>query len=129
MDELAAAFIEPLVMQDNVDRLGGRTQLAWGGCPGIPKSFGRHASAEKARTMACRESDRLIQENNSVQLQLAMTARRRSLYSQQQMSHLLLAQRLVSSVFVAGSWMMPRLPVNMPVWGMATISPKGVTRF
>jgi hypothetical protein len=27
------------------------------------------------------------------------------------------------------TWMMPRLPVNMPRWGMATISPKGVTRF
>src|SRR5262249_30254393 len=68
-------------------------------------------------------------KNNSVQLRVAMTARRLPLYSQQQTSHLLLAQRLVSKVFVAGSWMIPRLPVNMPLWDMATISPKGVTRF
>ena len=58
-----------------------------------------------------------------------MTTRRRPLYSQLQTSQALLVQRLFSNVFVAGSWMMPRLPVNMPRWDMATISPKGVTRF
>jgi hypothetical protein len=25
--------------------------------------------------------------------------------------------------------MMPRFPVNIPLWGIATMSPKGVTRF
>jgi hypothetical protein len=58
-----------------------------------------------------------------------MTERRRPLYSQLHTSHVFVVHRLVSRVFVAGSWMMARLPVNMPRWEMATISPKGVTRF
>ena len=61
MDAPAAA-LEPLVMQDRVDRFGGGAQLASGGCPGIPKPLGSFASAEKARAMARRESDRLIEE-------------------------------------------------------------------
>src|ERR1700722_2814598 len=58
-----------------------------------------------------------------------MTLRCRPLYSQLQTSQVLLAQRLRSNDLVAGSWIMPRLPVNVPRWGIATISPKGVTRF
>ena len=38
-------------------------------------------------------------------------------------------QRRFSSVFVAGSWMMPRLPVKRPRCAVATISPNGDTRF
>jgi hypothetical protein len=45
------------------------------------------------------------------------------------MSQALVAQRFFNSVRVAGSWMMPRLPVNMPLCGIATMSPNAVTRF
>ena len=58
-----------------------------------------------------------------------MTLRCRPLYSQLQTSQVLLAQRLRSNDLVAGSWIMPRLPVNLPRCEIATISPKGVTRF
>jgi hypothetical protein len=78
------------------------------------------------------ESDRDLpatRKKSSAQLRPAMTGRRRPLYSQLHTSHVFVAHRLVSRVFVTGSWMMPRLPVNMPRWEMATISPKGVTRF
>src|SRR5215467_1485235 len=128
MDALAAT-LDPLAMQDAVDRFGGRAQPAFRGGPRIPKPLGSLASAEKARAMARRQSDGLIEEEQLGPASAAMTARRRPLYSQLQTSQVLVAQRLFSSVFVAGSWMMPRLPVNMPRWDMATISPKGVTRF
>jgi hypothetical protein len=36
---------------------------------------------------------------------------------------------LLEHVLVAGSWMIPRLPVNRPLCGIATISPNGVTGF
>ena len=58
-----------------------------------------------------------------------MTLRCTPRYSQRQMIQALLVQRRVSNVRVAGSWMMPRLPMNMPRCSMATISPNGVTRF
>src|SRR6185295_9339484 len=58
-----------------------------------------------------------------------MTWRFRPRNSQTQTIHALLVQRRASSVRVAGSWMMPRLPMNRPRCSMATISPKGVTRF
>ena len=58
-----------------------------------------------------------------------ITVRRRPLNSQRQTSQALLAQRRFNSVRVAGSWMIPRLPVNMPRCGIATMSPNGVTRF
>jgi hypothetical protein len=61
MDPLAAAF-KPLVMQNGVNRLGGRPQLASVGRPGISKPLGRLTSADKARTMAGRERDRLVKE-------------------------------------------------------------------
>jgi hypothetical protein len=68
-------------------------------------------------------------KNNSVQLRRAITARRRPLNSQRHVSQALVAQRRFSSVRVAGSWMIPRLPMNMPLCGIETISPNGVTRF
>src|SRR5438067_8896381 len=68
-------------------------------------------------------------KNSSVQLRPPMTERLRPLYSQRHTSQALLAQRFFSSVRVAGSWMIPRLPVNMPLCGIATMSPNGVTRF
>ena len=40
--------------------------------------------------------------------------RRTPLYSQLQMIHAFVVQRFLSRVFVSGSWMMPRLPVNSP---------------
>src|SRR6185312_7128269 len=49
--------------------------------------------------------------------------------SQTQVIHAGDDQRLFSSVFVAGAWMMPRLPVNVPRCGVAMMSPVGVTRF
>src|SRR5688572_12676824 len=58
-----------------------------------------------------------------------MTLRRTPRNSQRQMIHALLVQRRVSSVRVAGSWMMPRLPMKSPRCARATISPNGVTRF
>ena len=44
-----------------------------------------------------------------------MTLRCRPLYSQLKTSQVLLAQRLLSND-CAGSWIMPRLPVNIPRW-------------
>ena len=38
-------------------------------------------------------------------------------------------QRLPSNVLVAGSWMIPRLPMKRPRCAIATTSPNGVTRF
>jgi hypothetical protein len=57
-----AATLDPLVMQDAVNRFGGRAQPAFCGCPGIPKPLGSLASTEEARAMARRKSDGLIEE-------------------------------------------------------------------
>jgi hypothetical protein len=122
-----AATLDPLLMQDAVDRFGGRTQPALCRGPGITKPLGRLASAEKARSMARRKSVGFIEEE---QLGPASAS-----HDGSTVPFVLTATDepglggLFSSVFVAGSWMMPRLPVNMPLWDMATISPKGVTRF
>jgi hypothetical protein len=62
MDALATTPVEAFVMQDGVDRFGGRSQLASGCRPGIPKQLSSLASATKARPMSRRESDRLIEE-------------------------------------------------------------------
>lgn len=61
MDTLATA-IEPLVVQSGVDGFGGWGLPASRGCPEFSKPLGSCASAEKARTMACREGDSLIEE-------------------------------------------------------------------
>jgi hypothetical protein len=68
-------------------------------------------------------------KNSSVQLRPPITLRRRPRNSQTQISQAGFDQRFRSSVLVAGSWMMPRLPVNRPRLGSATMSPSGVTRF
>jgi hypothetical protein len=51
------------------------------------------------------------------------------LNAHRQMIHALLVQRRERSVRVPESWMMPRLPVNVPRAEVATISPNGVTLF
>ena len=58
-----------------------------------------------------------------------ITSRRRPRNSQTQISQAGFDQRFFMSVFVVGSWMMPRLPVNRPRCGSAMMSPSGVTRF
>ena len=58
-----------------------------------------------------------------------ITLRRQPRNSQTQVIQAGLDQRFFSSVLVAGSWMMPRLPVNRPRCGVAMMSPVGVTRF
>jgi hypothetical protein len=68
-------------------------------------------------------------KNNSVQLRPPITLRRQPLNSQTQVIHAGLDQRFFNNVFVAGSWMMPRLPVNIPRCAVAMMSPVGVTRF
>jgi len=68
-------------------------------------------------------------KNSSVQLRPPITLRRQPRNSQTQVIQAGLAQRFLSRVFVAGSWMMPRLPVNRPRCGVAMMSPDGVTRF
>jgi hypothetical protein len=60
--DVPAAALKPLVMQDGVDRFGGRAQFPSGRRPRIPKPLGSLASAEKAWAMARREGDRLIEE-------------------------------------------------------------------
>jgi len=62
MHALAAALVEPLVVQDGIDNFGRRLQLASGGRPGISKPLCCLASAEKARAMSRCESDCLIEE-------------------------------------------------------------------
>jgi hypothetical protein len=62
MDAMATTPVEAFMMQDSVDLCGGRSELAFGGAPGIPKPLGSLASAKKAWAMARRESDRLIEE-------------------------------------------------------------------
>ena len=59
--------------------------------------------------------------NSSVQLRPPITLRRQPLNSQTQVIHAGLDQRFFNSVFVAGSWMMPRLPVNRPRYSVATM--------
>src|SRR6185437_15207693 len=68
-------------------------------------------------------------KNSSVQLRPPITLRRHPRNSQTQVIHAGLDQRFFSNVLVAGSWMMPRLPVNRPRCGVAMISPVGMTRF
>src|SRR5581483_7672120 len=68
-------------------------------------------------------------KNSSVQLRRAITSRRRPRNSSTQVSQADVDQRLFSRVLVAGSWMMPRLPTNIPRSGVAMMSPDGVTRF
>ena len=61
MNALATA-LEPLLVQGRVYGFGGGGLLTSRGCPGFSKPLGSFASAEKARTMACREGDGLIEE-------------------------------------------------------------------
>ena len=68
-------------------------------------------------------------KNSSVQLRPPITLRRQPRNSQTQVIQAGLDQRFFSKVLVAGSWMMPRLPVNRPRCGVAMMSPVGVTRF
>ena len=88
------------------------------------------AAAEKAGPMA-RPRARWLRRGRTVpsSCRRRMTSRRTPRNSQRQMIHALLVQRRRSRVRVAGSWMMPRLPMNRPRCSMATMSPKGVTRF
>jgi hypothetical protein len=62
MDTLAAALVEPLCVQDGVNRFGGRPRLTPGSRPGIAKPLRSLAPADKTRAMPRRKSDRLIEE-------------------------------------------------------------------
>ena len=97
--------------------------------PGIAEGLRRSAPAKEARRCPAASATASSRKNSSVQLRPPITVRRRPLNSQRHASQALLAQRFFSRVRVAGSWMMPRLPVKMPRCGMATMSPNGVTRF
>jgi len=120
--------LEALAMQDRVDGCGGGWRRALGGRPSRAKQFRRFTPSKKARAVTRQKGHGLVEEEKLGPAP-AMTERRRPLCSQLHTSHDFVVHRLVSRVFVTGSWMMPRLPVNMPRCEMATISPKGVTRF
>jgi hypothetical protein len=62
MDALTAMPVEPLVVQDGIDRFRRRAQLASPRRPGIPKPVSSFAPAEKTGSMPRRESDGLIEE-------------------------------------------------------------------
>jgi hypothetical protein len=123
-------LLKALAMQHRVDGGGSGKRRALGGRPSRAKQFRRFTPAKKARAVTRREGHGFVEEEKLGPAPAPdMTERRRPLYSQLHTSHVFVAHRLVSRVFVTGSWMMPRLPVNRPRWEMATISPKGVTRF
>lgn len=58
-----------------------------------------------------------------------ITSRWRPSWSHLQISDALLAHRRFVNRRPSGAWMIPRLPVNIPRAGVATISPKGEIRF
>jgi hypothetical protein len=97
--------------------------------PGRTKPVGIIAAAKETGTMAGRKRGRLVEKEKLGPAPPAITSRRQPLNSQTQVIHAGLDQRFFNKVFVAGSWMMPRLPVNMPRCGVAMMSPVGVTRF
>src|SRR5450631_2497452 len=105
------AVIQPLPMQHRIDvarqDLGNAIAL-------FPRRANAVASSRK---------------NSSVQLRVPITWRRHPLNSQTQVIQAGLAQRFLSRVLLAGSWMMPRLPVDTARCAVAMISPVGVTRF
>jgi hypothetical protein len=61
MNPLAAA-LDAFGMQDGVHRFGGRARSAASGHPRLPEPHGSLAPAAKARPMAGREGDSLIEE-------------------------------------------------------------------
>ena len=93
------------------------------------ETVGIVAAAEEARAVPGRERGRLVEKE-----QLGPAARRHHLAppapefadagDPRRARPALFQQRLG-----AGSWMMPRLPVNRPRCGVAMMSPVGVTRF
>src|SRR5258708_11590278 len=112
-------------MKHRVDVARQNTPDAIACFPRRAKPDGVVAAAEEARAMSRRERSRLVEKE---QLGPAAAAHQLAPAAQRQVTHARLAQRRVS-VLVAGSWMMPRLPVNIPRCGVAMMSPVGVTRF
>ena len=124
-----APVLQPLAMKHLVDPSRIRSLAAIAGGPGGAKASAASRRQKKQGRCPAASAVASSRKNSSVQLRPPITSRRTPLYSQTQTIQAFVAQRRDNSVRVRGSWMMPRLPVNMPRWGMATISPKGVTRF
>ena len=129
-DAAASCRLQPFAMQHGIDL--PRTNIAPHHCPsptrreiGWRRRGGRRSRAGGRRRMRSPRRERTVRSSFG----RAITWRRQPLNSQTQVIQAGLDQRFFSSVFVAGSWMMPRLPVNRPRCGVATISPVGVTRF
>src|SRR3954463_16452513 len=96
-----ASMVEPLAVQDCVHLRGRRHLYRPAEGPCVTKCFCRFTPAEETRAVTCRECDRLVQKE-----QLCPTAASHDgapPSSQRQVSQALLAQRLFSSVRVAGS--------------------------
>jgi hypothetical protein len=98
------AAIQPLAVKHGVDIVRQNISDAIALLPRGAKAVGVVAAAEETWAMPGRERGGFSsRKNSSVQLRPPITARRRPLNSQTQVSHALLAQRLVSNVLVTGS--------------------------
>jgi hypothetical protein len=123
------SVLEALAMQDHVDGSGGGWRRALGGRPSRAKQFRRFTPAKKARAVTRRKGHGLVEEEKLGPAPASHDRASSSLVLATAHQLCLCRPPSGQQVFVAGSWMMPRLPVNMPRCEMATISPKGVTRF
>ena len=97
--------------------------------PRRAKPVGVVAAAEEARAMAGRERGGLVEKEQlgpaAAAHHLAPPAPEFADAGEPRRARPAPRQQ----VLVAGSWMMPRLPVNIPRCGVAMMSPVGVTRF
>jgi hypothetical protein len=118
------AVLEALAVHDCVDGGGDGKRRALAAAQAARNSSAASRLQRKQGRWPAERATASSRKKSWVQLRPAMTERRHPLFT-----HELVVHRLVSRVFVAGSWMMPRLPVNMSRCEMATISPKSVTRF
>ena len=129
MQPLLAA-LQPLAMKHGVDL--ARAECFSHHCPLPTAARNRLASSRRQKKQGRWPAANAVassRKNSSVQLRPPITLRRHPRNSQTQVIQAGLDQRFFSKVLVAGSWMMPRLPVNRPRCAVAMMSPVGVTRF
>ena len=106
--------LQTLLVQAHVDVGGADARQSMCPRPGGGEFERGSAAAVVAGAMSGRQRRGPSRKNSSVQLLRLMTLRFTPRNSQAQMIQALLVHRRPSSVRVAGSWMMPRLPMNMP---------------
>src|SRR6516162_7058194 len=129
MDPFAAAA-QPLLVQYGIHLRRQRHLPSLRLAPGGAKCLCSRAAAEEARAMPGGERHRFVEKEKLGPAAAAHHLPVPPLVSREHKRATPWSiQRLPSNVLVAGSWMIPRLPMKRPRCAIATTSPNGVTRF